>query len=140
MALRSVLAYCSEIVLFNQAKPFSDCPPHVGKHTSFAIFCRVFIESVQNIRDAAIKVGKAFLNQIIRGPLQNSATNPVRTLCISEWINQIEVGVGWKSLKFAFNAVCYYALLARVLRVWNLPEINVEFTIMLHFPSQESRI
>ena len=62
--------------------------------------------------------------------MQNSATNPVRTLCMSEWVNQIEVGVGWKNLKFALNAVCYCALLDRSLQYQIYVQIRVSLPVL----------
>ena len=141
LALRSVLAYCSEIVSFNQAKPFSDCPPHVSKHASFVIFLSL-VESIQNIRDAAIKVGKAFLNWVIRGFLQNSATNPMRTSHTRGRINQVDVKVGRENLKLAFSAVCHYAPLARTLHAWNPPrnEWWIHYYTSLPFTREQSMV
>jgi len=34
--------YCSEIVSFNQIKPFSNCPPYVRKYPSFAICAKFY--------------------------------------------------------------------------------------------------
>ena len=49
---------------------------------------------------------------------------------MSEWVNQIEVGVGWKNLKFALNAVCYCALLDRSLQYQIYVQIRVSLPVL----------
>ena len=100
------------------------------------------VESIQNIRDAAIKVGKAFLNWVIRGFLQNSATNPMRTSHTRGRINQVDVKVGRENLKLAFSAVCHYAPLARTLHAWNPPrnEWWIHYHTSLPFTREQSMV
>ena len=139
LALRSVLAYCSEIVSFNQAKPFSDCPPHVSKHTSFAIFCQVLLRVSKTFVMQQSKLGKHFSIE--------SSEAFCKTLQPTLWGRHTHVGGSIKLTSRLDGKIWnLHSVPCATMHPWRVfymhgtpPEMNDESIITHHFPSQENR-